>query len=80
MFVDNDHAGGKASCRSRSGLLSFVDSALVQLFSKKQSTLEKSIFSTEFVAMKQSIDALRGLRYRLRKMGIPIMSLIFLQR
>ena len=50
----------------------YVNTALVQGFSKKQSTVETTVFGIEFVAMKQGIDALRGLRYKLRMMGIPI--------
>ena len=72
MFVDSDHAGDKVSCRSRSGFLIYMNTALVQWFSKKQSTVETSVFGTEFVAMKQCIDALQGLRYKLRMMGAPI--------
>ena len=30
------------------------------------------MFGAEFVAMKQGIDALQGLRYKLRMVGIPI--------
>ena len=72
MFVDSDHAGDKVSCRSRSGFLIYMNTALVQWFSKKQSTVETSVFGTEFVAMKQGIDALRGLRYKLRMIGVLI--------
>ena len=52
--------------------LIYVNTALVQGFSKKQSTVETSVFGAEFVAMKQGINALQGLRYKLRMMGIPI--------
>ena len=72
MFVDSDHAGDKVSRRSRTGFLIYVNTVLVQWFSKKQSTLETSVFSAAFVAMKESIGALHGLRYKLRMMGIPI--------
>ena len=58
MFVDNDHARDKVSCRSRSGFLIYVNTALVWWFSKKQSTVETSVFDVEFVTMKQGIDAL----------------------
>ena len=44
----------------------------MQWFSKKQSTVETLVFGAEFVTMKQGIDALQGLRYKLRMMGIPI--------
>ena len=50
----------------------YVNTALVQWLSKKQSTVETSVFGTEFVAMKQSIAALLGLRYKLRMMDISI--------
>ena len=39
---------------------------------KKQSRVEKSVFGAEVVPMTQGIDALRGLRCKLRMMGIPI--------
>ena len=60
MFVNSHHAGDKVSHRSRSGFLIYLNISLVQWFSKKQSTVEASVFGTEFIAMKQGIDALRG--------------------
>ena len=38
----------------------------------------RSVFGGEFVAMKQDIDALRGLRYKLRMMGIPISGPLYI--
>ena len=49
--------------RLKNGFFKYVNTALMHLFSKKQSAAETSIFGTEFVAMKQGIDALIGLRY-----------------
>ena len=40
--------------------------------SKKQGSCETSTFGSEFVAMKQCCEYLRGLRYKLRMMGIPV--------
>ena len=57
MLVDSDHAGDIVSRRSISGFLIYVNTTLVQWFSKKQSTLETSVFSAKFVFMKQGIDA-----------------------
>ena len=34
--------------------------------------MESSSFGSEFIAMKQCCEDLRGLRYKLRMMGIPI--------
>ena len=49
-----------------------MNKALVQWFSKNKPTVEISVFDAEFVAMKQGIDVLRGLRYKLRMISIPI--------
>jgi len=72
MYVDLDHAGDKRTRRSRTGYFVFLNSALVAWLSKKQATIETSVFGAEFVAMKIGIEALRGLRYKLRMMGVPI--------
>ena len=74
MFAYSDYAGNKVSCRSRSSFLVYVSTTLVQCFSKKQSTVETSVFGTEFFTMKQGIDLLKSLRYKLRMMGILIFS------
>ena len=72
MFVDSDYGRDKISHGLRSGFLICVKTTKVQWFSKKQSTLETSVFGGEFVDMKKGINALRGLRYKLRMMSIPI--------
>jgi hypothetical protein len=43
-------------------------------FSKKQATTETSVFGAEFVAMKQGMECLQGLRYKLRMMGVAILG------
>jgi hypothetical protein len=40
--------------------------------SKQQATIETSVFGAKFVAMKHGIEMLRGLRYKIRMMGIPL--------
>ena len=77
MFVDSDHPGDKVSCRSRSGFLIYINTDLLQQFSKKQSTVETT---PGFVAIKQGIGTLRGLRYKLRMMSIPISGTSYIYR
>ena len=72
MFVDSDHAGDKATRRSRTGFMIYVNMSLVNWLSKKQSTVEGAVFGSEFVAMKTGVETLRGIRYKLRMMGVPI--------
>ena len=71
-FVDADHAGCKLTRRSHSGIINFVNRAPIVWFSKRQATVESSTFGSESVAMRQAIDLIEALRYKLRMMGVPI--------
>ena len=71
-FVDADHAGDTVTRRSRTGFFIFINMAPVIFHSKKQTTIETAVFGSEFVAMKTAMESARGLRYKLRMMGVPI--------
>ena len=71
-FVDADHAGCKVTRRSHTGVILFVNKAPILWYSKRQNTVETSMFGSEFCAMKTAIDMIEGLRYKLRMMGIPL--------
>ena len=49
-----------------------MNTALIDWLSKKQATIESSVFGAEFIAMKTGVEALRGIRYKLRMMGVPL--------
>ena len=70
--MDSDHAGDTITRRSRTGFIVWLNSAPVYWYSKKQGSCETSSFASEFIAMKQVCEYLRGLRYKLRMMGIPV--------
>ena len=70
--VDADHAGDTVTRRSRTGFIVYLNCSPVYWLSKKQSSVESSLFGSEFIAMKVCCEYLRGLRYKLRMMGIPI--------
>ena len=70
-FVDADHAGDSITQRSRTGFIVYLNMAPVYWMSKKQTSVETSSFGSEFIAMKQCTEYLRGLRYKLRMLGIP---------
>jgi hypothetical protein len=72
MFVDSDHAGDKVSRRSRTGFVIFLNYSMIDCLSKKQSTVETSVFGAEFCTMKHSIENLCGIRYKLLMMGVPV--------
>jgi hypothetical protein len=66
MFVDSDHAGDKVSRRSRTGFVIFLNYGIIDWLSKA------SVFGAKFCAMKHGIENLRGIRYKLRMMGVPV--------
>ena len=72
MWVNSDHAGEKMTRRLRTGCFIFLNTALIDWLSKKQATIEGSVFGSEFVDMKTGVEALRGIRYTLRMMGVPL--------
>ena len=72
LYVDSDHATETKTRRSRTGFLVYLNMAPIIWYSKRQPTVETSVFGAEFVAMKNGIETVRGLRYKLRMMGIPI--------
>ena len=71
-YVDASHAANKVTRKSHTGYLIFVNRAPIQWYSKRQQTVESSAFSSEFIAMKTCVEAIRQLRYKLRMFGIPI--------
>ena len=70
--VDPDHADDTVTRKSRMRYFVWINSALITWHSKKQISVESSSFGSEFIAMKQCCEYLRGLRYKLRMMGIPV--------
>jgi hypothetical protein len=72
MMVDSDHAGDKRTRCSHTGFIMFGNLAPVIWLSKQQATIETSVFGAKFVAMKHGIEMLRGLRYKIRMIGVPL--------
>jgi hypothetical protein len=77
VFVDADHAGDLVTRRSRTGFIVFLNGALIYWSSKKETSCETSTIGSEFVAMKQATEYIRGSRYKLRMMGITVDEPVF---
>lgn len=71
-FVDANHAADKITRRSQSGILIFCNRAPIMWYSKRQNSVETSTFGSEFSALKQAVEMVQGLRYKLRMFGVPI--------
>ena len=77
-YVDADLAGDKVIRRSRTVFLIYLNQAPIYWFSKRHNRVECSTFGSKFVATKQCCEYIRGLRYKLRMMGIPVIGCSFL--
>ena len=71
-YVDASFGGCKLTRKSRTGFIVYLNSAPIYYYSKKQGSCEISTFGSEFVAMKQCCEYIKGLRYKLLMMGIPV--------
>jgi hypothetical protein len=71
-FVDANHAGNKLTRRSQTGILLYLNKAPIIWQSKAQKTVETSTFGSEFVALRVATETIKGLRYKLRMIGIPL--------
>jgi hypothetical protein len=71
-YVDANHAGNLANRRSHTGVLIYVNNALITWYSKRQNTVESSSFGSEFVALRIATELIESLRYKLRMFGVPI--------
>ena len=65
-----DHATDSITRKSRTGFLVYLNCALIYWMSKKETSVETSLFGSEFCAIKHCTEYIRGLRYKLRMMGI----------
>jgi hypothetical protein len=71
-FVDADHADNLATRRSHTGIIIFLNKSPTLWYSKRQNTVESSIFGSECVALWTAVDLIIGLRYKLRMFGVPL--------
>ena len=72
FFVDANHAGDKTTSRSMTGILMFCNRAPIIWHSKQQNGVETSTFGSDFTAMKNAVELIAALRYKLRMSGVPI--------
>ena len=54
------------------GILMFVNRAPIIWHSKRQNCVENSKFVSEFIAMKNALELIASLPYKLRMFGVPV--------
>ena len=71
-YIDTSRGEKKVTTRPHSGYILFVNGSSVNWMIKKQQTEETSAFSSEFIDLKQCIEDIKNLRFKLRFFGIPL--------
>ena len=71
-FVDEDFSGNTVTRRYRTGFIITENMSPEYWLSNKQGCIDTSLFGSEFCAMKQCCEYLRGLRYKIQMMGINV--------
>ena len=71
-FVYSHYDGDTVTQRLTTGCLIFLNGAPIYWYSKKQTSIETSIFGDKFIAMKLCYEYIKGLRYKRGMMGITI--------
>ena len=71
-FYDANHAGNAITRKSQTGIIIYANMTPIQWISKKQNTVESSTFGSEFIALKQATEIIKGLRYKLKMLGVPL--------
>ena len=70
--MDSDHAYGRDTRISQTGVLVFVNKAPIIWYINLQKNVETSMFSSEFIALKKATKLTKYLGYNLQVFGIPI--------
>ena len=71
-FEDVDLSGNTFTRRSQIGILIFVNRTPIIWHSKRKNTVEASTYGSDIVAMKNVLELIEALRYKLRMFIVPI--------
>ena len=71
-FVDVNHAGNMVSRHSQAGILLFCNRSPIIWHSKRHNMVETITFGSEIRAMKNAVDLIEALRYKLRMFGLTL--------
>ena len=58
--------------KSHSGILIYVNNTLINFYRKRQNTVEKSSFGSEFVVLGIATDMVKSIRSKLRAFGVNL--------
>jgi hypothetical protein len=71
-FVDANHAGSKVTRHLHTGIIIYVQDALILWYSKRQNMLETATFRSEMVALQICNKLNVAINYKLGMFGVDI--------
>ena len=71
-FVDTNHSGEKTTRRSMTGIFIFCNIYPIIWHIKRKNGVETLTFGSELTAMKNSVELIAALQYKLRMFGVTI--------
>ena len=72
LFLDTNHGADKITRGLQTSILLFFNKAPVIWHSRIQNCVEVSSFGFEFIAIKNALELIKTLRYKLRMFWVPI--------
>jgi hypothetical protein len=72
VYVDADHAHDLVTRRSITGILVILNNTPIRWISKRQKTVETSIYGSELVASRVATELILEIRYMLRSLGVAL--------
>jgi hypothetical protein len=72
VYVDADHGYDLATRRSITGILVMLNNTPIRWISKRQNTVETSIYGSEFVASRIDTELILEIRYMLQSLGVEL--------
>ena len=72
VFADANLYHDKVTGRSVAGLLMLLNKTSIDWYSKKQNGMETATYGSKFVAARNVVDKIVGMRYMFRMLGVPM--------
>ena len=72
QFLNPDHAGEKMTRSSHSGIIIYLNRDPIIGYSKKYNPVDLVTFVLEIINLRKGLDITKGLRYKIRIMGVSI--------
>ena len=71
-FIDADYSDNFITRRPHSGILLFVNNALIKYFRKRQNTVKSSTFGSELFALRIARETIVEIIIKLKTTGVPL--------